>query len=137
MSVHAIQFSGGKDSLAVMYLSRPLLNVATVYFGDTGAVYPHMVEFVHRTCEDLGAKLKVVSPPMPIRQFHALAGLPSDIVPVEVSAEMLPYIKRQKRPLHLLQSNLRCCNFMLWEPMREAMQRDGVKIIIRGSKAAD
>jgi len=52
--MHAIQFSGGKDSLAVLYQLRPLLDQAAVYFGDTGGVYPHMVKFVHETCKKLG-----------------------------------------------------------------------------------
>lgn len=130
----AIQFSGGKDSLAVLYLCRPILPQATVYFGDTGDVYPHMVEFVHETCAKLGAKLKVVPPPMALSEFHRFAGLPSDIVPVERTWEMRQYTKRSGE---VLQSNLSCCNYMLWQPLQRAMIQDGVTTIYRGSKAAD
>ena len=38
---HAVlQFSGGKDSTALMYLARPWLDRITVIFGETGATFP-------------------------------------------------------------------------------------------------
>lgn len=134
MSEHAIQFSGGKDSLAVLYQMRPLLDRATVYFGDTGGVYPHMVEFVHDTCRRLGAKLRVVNPTVPLDIYHARFGLPSDIVPVEASVPMRLYNGRSGQ---MLQSNLSCCNTMLWQPMQQALIADGIKHVYRGSKACD
>lgn len=130
----AIQFSGGKDSLAVLYLCRPILSDATVYFGDTGDVYPHMKAFVIQTCEKLGATLKIVPPPMAIAEYHKIAGLPSDIIPVEHTREMREFNKSTGT---ILQSNLSCCSFMLWHPLQRAMMTDGISIIYRGSKASD
>lgn len=130
-----IEFSGGKDSLAVLYLLRDRLKDATVYFGDTGMVYPHVVHFVHTTCDLLGAKLKVVKPPVPISEVHRELGLPSDIVPVECSAEMQPYLKT---PAAIrIQSALSCCKRMLWDPLDAAIRADGVTTVVRGSKKAD
>lgn len=131
----AIQFSGGKDSLAVLYRCRPMLPEATVYFGDTGIVYPHMREFVHETCRKLGANLKVVNPPVDILEFHHTNGLPSDIVPVESSLEMR-LCSKHPSPTKL-QSSLSCCRKMLWKPIYNAMLEDGVKTVFRGSKASD
>ena len=130
----AIYFSGGKDSLAALYVSRPLLERAVVYFADAGA-YPHVAAFVRETCERLGASLKVVRPPMPLEDYHAIAGLPADIVPVETSPEMQPYVKRGGMPV--LQSHLACCRFLLWEPLHRAVSFDGIRHVIRGSKACD
>lgn len=130
----AIQFSGGKDSLAVLYLCRPILKDATVYFGDTGGVYPHMAEFVHKTCSALGATLRVVAPPMPLADYHREAGLPADIIPVERTQEMRRYTKGVGP---LLQSNLTCCSRMLWAPLNEALIADGITLVYRGSKGAD
>lgn len=131
----AIQFSGGKDSLAVLYLMRDSLAGMTVYFGNTGIVYPHMVQFVRDTCKKLGAHLKEVSPGFPIGEFHRRAGLPADIVPVEASSAMQPFISA-KRPF-LLQSSLTCCAAMLWKPLDDALVADGITDVYRGSKAAD
>lgn len=130
-----IEFSGGKDSLAVLYLMREHLPEATVYFGDTGIVYPHVIAFVHETCDRLGANLKVVRPPVAIADFQRDFGLPSDIVPVECSPEMQPYLKT---PVGVrIQSPLSCCGAMLWEPLEAAIRADGVTTVVRGSKKAD
>lgn len=133
----AIQFSGGKDSTALMYLLRDRLKEddVTVYFGDTGIVYPHVVSFVHGLCMKLGAKLKIIHPEIGIADFHSMAGLPSDIVPVEASFPMHNFLK-EKRPVKL-QSSISCCGKMLWEPLYKAMINDGIEIVYRGSKAAD
>jgi phosphoadenosine phosphosulfate reductase len=131
-----IQFSGGKASLAVLYLCRPILDRATVYFGDTGIVYPHMVEFVHRTCAKLGAKLKVISPPMPIEKWQAERGLPSDLLPIEATWEMAA-LKGPNHSPQKLQTIFSCCGHMLWMPIHNAMIEDGIQVIIRGSKASD
>ena len=72
-----LQFSGGKDSTALLYLARPHLDRITVLFADTGAVYPHVVRFIHETCAKLGVRLEVVRPPLPVDAYTAVAGLPS------------------------------------------------------------
>jgi len=132
----AVQFSGGKDSLAVLHLMRDRFDSdTTVYFGDTGIVYPHIARFVAATCAALGLRLKVVKPAVSALAFHAKQGLPADIVPVERSAEMQPYLPSRREPL--LQSGLSCCSALLWRPLQEALQADGVRVVYRGSKKCD
>lgn len=131
----AIQFSGGKDSTALLHRCRDILDISAVYFGDTGAVYPHMVAFVRETCAELGAELRIVKPPMGIEDYHQIAGLPADIVPVEAIHEMATLMREQ--PKQLLQSNLACCNTMLWAPMYQRMVDDGIKVVLRGAKQSD
>ena len=132
----AVQFSGGKDSLAVLHLVRDRLDPDTiVYFGDSGIAYPHIAAFVKETCTALGLTLKVVRPPVSARAFHAVRGLPADIVPVERSAEMQPYLPARREPL--LQSGLSCCSALLWQPLQNALVADGVRIVYRGSKMCD
>lgn len=131
----ALQFSGGKDSAALLYLMRPHLDRITVLWGDTGAAYPHVAAFVRETCERLGATLQVVQPPIPLRRYHELAGLPADVVPVEADAQMAPYMT--ERPATLLQPYMRCCAAMLFYPMQAALKAGGFATVLRGSKAAD
>ena len=130
----AVQFSGGKDSLAVMYLMRDRLPGMTVYFGDTGHAYPHMLDFAQRTVARLGGTLKIVRPPVHIDAYQSAVGLPADIVPVEHSVAMRPYIKEQKP---LIQASLLCCSIMLWQPLVRALVEDGITDVYRGSKGAD
>lgn len=131
----ALQFSGGKDSLAILYLNRHRLHELTVYFGDTGHVYPHMRQFVVDTCKKLGATLKIVTPPVSIEAYQAAHGLPSDIVPTEVSPQMQPFLKDKAEVR--LQSSLTCCANMLWLPMQRALAADHITNVIRGSKKCD
>lgn len=131
---YAIQFSGGKDSLASLHLSKPIWDRATIYFGDTGGFYPHMVEFVERTCADLGLPLKIMRPPVAMEDYHRQYGLPSDIVPIDASMEMRPFTKRVG---HILQPSVRCCAALQWRGLYQAMIDDGIKHVVRGSKAAD
>src|SRR5262245_5370823 len=42
----ALQFSGGKDSLAVAYLQRPFWDRLTFYHGDSGDLLPEVREIV-------------------------------------------------------------------------------------------
>ena len=130
----ALQFSGGKDSLALLHLARPMLDRITVFFGDTGAVYPHVKQFVIDACEELGASLVIVEPFMPVAEFTEKHGYPSDLVPTEL-AEMAwanPDKKSQR-----LQSYVNCCGNMLWAPMYAAMKDRGLRIVLRGTKACD
>ena len=58
-----LQFSGGKDSTALIHLARPWLDRITVLFAETGATFPHLLKHIHATCEKLNATLVIVKPP--------------------------------------------------------------------------
>lgn len=131
----ALQFSGGKDSLALLHLARPYLDKITVFFADTGGVYPHVVKFIHRTCAEMGANLVVVKPDMNVFDYTEKFGLPSDIVPVDVSPEMVRILP--EKPKQMLQSPLTCCGNMLWTPTFNAIRERGIMLVLRGSKACD
>jgi phosphoadenosine phosphosulfate reductase len=130
-----VQFSGGKDSTALLYLMRPQLDRVTVLFGDTGAVYPHVRAFVEETCRRLGARLEIVRPEMPVGAYTEQFGLPADIVPVEALAEMAPYLK--EKPKQLLRPYLACCKAMIFDPMQAAIREMGATTVYRGSRKAD
>jgi len=85
-----LQFSGGKDSTALLWRARPWLDRITVLYGDPGDAFPHIRAFVEETCAKLGAGLQIVRPPMDVLAYHAVAGLPADIVPVEADAAFAP-----------------------------------------------
>lgn len=130
-----LQFSGGKDSTALLHLAKPWLDQIIVYFADTGAVYPHVREFIHAECERLGARLAVIRAPVTIEQWHAAEGLPSDIVPIESTAETQWTLKDKAR--QRLQSHMKCCTAMIFLPMANAIKASGIKIVLRGSKRCD
>lgn len=129
-----LQYSGGMDSLALLYLARPYLDRITVLFGDPGATFPHVAEHIRRTCETLGARLQIVRPEMPVQQWHEINGLPSDIVPLWTTSEMESV---GAKPKQRLQSTLSCCSKMLWLPVQQAVYDSGATLVLRGVKASD
>ncbi len=131
----ALQFSGGKDSTALLYLARPWLDRITVIFADSGATFPHVIKHIERTCTHLGARLEVIHPPADVFAFTAQHGLPADIVPVEASPEMLPF--RNPSAPQILQSYMCCCAAMLWVPMGRWIQENDITLVLRGSKGGD
>ncbi len=133
---HAVlQFSGGKDSTALLYVARPWLDRITVLFAETGATFPHLVKHIHATCERLNANLVTITPPMDVLEHTRIHGLPADIVPVEASAVMARFLNPP--PAQLLQPYTQCCGAMLWDPMLRYVRDNGVDLVLRGSKARD
>jgi 3'-phosphoadenosine 5'-phosphosulfate sulfotransferase (PAPS reductase)/FAD synthetase len=98
-------------------------------------VYPHVQEFVLRTCRELGANLKIVRPEMDAHKFTERFGLPSDVIPME-STEVMAQFAAIK-PKTLLQPAVNCCSKMLWEPMQRSIKESGIKLVLRGTKACD
>jgi len=128
-----LQFSGGKDSLAILSLCKDK-NI-TVHFVDTGAALPHMSKFIRDACKKFDVPLEVISPPMPVQEYTELYGLPSDIVPSELSPENAFLLKTP--PETKIQSRLQCCNAMRWNPMQTAIIKSGITTVIRGYKDSD
>lgn len=127
----ALQFSGGKDSLALIYLLAEFLDRITVYWLNTGAAFPETVSLVEQ--------IRAMAPnfveiegrqPAVIEEF----GIPSDIVP----ASRTPIgLIGSGDPGVLIQDRYSCCLRSIMLPLHERMIADGVTLIIRGQKEAD
>jgi 3'-phosphoadenosine 5'-phosphosulfate sulfotransferase (PAPS reductase)/FAD synthetase len=117
-----LQFSGGKDSLVVLHMYRD--KIKQVLFSDTGSVFPHMLEFIEKTCKEYNLPLTIVRPPVDVEEHTEANGLPTDILPVGF------------RDVGL-QSVLDCCNAMLWVPMQHHVLTSEWKIVLRGQKKGD
>lgn len=127
----ALHFSGGIDSLALLWLMRAQWPELHVFWLNSGAAYPQTVAYMARIRhlvphfhEVLGAQ------PFSIRHF----GWPVDAVPVHAT--------REGRALHgtagrVFQSYLQCCSRSLWEPMRLAMAAHSVTDVYRGQRQDD
>lgn len=130
-----LQFSGGKDSTALLHLARPWLDRIDVLFVEAGATFPHVRRFVEDTCKALGANLTVIDHGDTLDAYHERAGLPSDVVPFWASPAATPYLKAA--PKTKIQEPLRCCNARLYEPAQRFVRECGHTLVLRGSKAAD
>lgn len=126
----ALQFSGGRDSIACLYLMRPYWDRLTVYWLDTGAAFPETLSLMEhvRGIVPRFARIEGRQP-----QVIAEFGIPTDILPVSAtpmgisgSGEGVP-----------MQDRYSCCLRSIMFPMHERMVEDGITLIIRGQKNAD
>jgi phosphoadenosine phosphosulfate reductase len=124
----ALQFSGGKDSLACLYLYREQWDDLYVVWVNTGAAYPEVVETMRSWAKRLPHFLEVKSDqPAQI----AKRGFPSDVVPLRYTE--MGNLLGTPTP-YLIQGWMACCAENIWLPLREAMRSLGVTKIIRGQR---
>lgn len=126
-----LQFSGGKDSTAVLELCRPFLDKITAVFVDSGAAFPHIVDFVYAAVQRVGAKFEVVRPLEPQPMSLAKYGLPSDMVPTN-NTDLGHYLAGTTGVK--IQPWTECCRRNLWQPMANYLAATGATLVIRGQR---
>ncbi|MDN7179114.1 phosphoadenosine phosphosulfate reductase family protein [Caballeronia sp. SEWSISQ10-4 2] len=125
-----LQFSGGKDSLAMLHLMREHWDKLTVYWLDTGDAFPETVALVDEI-EKLVPRLVRIAGRQ--RETIEQYGIPSDIVP----AANTPIGLAAKGGTVLIQDRYSCCMRSLMWPLHEQMIGDGITLIVRGQKNSD
>jgi len=126
----ALQLSGGRDSIACLYLMKPYWDRLTVYWLDTGAAYPETVALMTDIAEQVPhfARIEGQQP-----QVIAAHGIPTDILPVSATPVGIAG-SGQGVPM---QDRYSCCVRSIMLPMHQRMLDDGITLIIRGQKTAD
>ena len=125
----ALLFSGGKDSMACLYLNRHRLDSLYVLFANTGKFYPELFATV--------AKARAMCPNwIEIKTDRvgqwALNGLPADVVPIDWT--VYGQQTSSKKPV-TIQSYLQCCGENISIPLWNAVKKLGCKTVIRGQRA--
>lgn len=126
----ALQFSGGKDSLAVAYLLREHWERITFYHVDTGDLLPEVQDVV-ATIEWQVPKFVRISTDAP--GWLDAVGLPSDLVPTTSTAAGLAVGLSGRR----IVDRFDCCASNIMAPMHHRMLSDGITLAIRGTKRCD
>lgn len=127
----ALQFSGGRDSFAVLHLMRPYWDRLTVYHLNSGNQYPEVTAAVQRVAEMVPNFKEIEGS---VKHVHDIVGWPSDLVPVENTKFAHQYAGKRK---DVLIDRYTCCFLAIMRPMHEAMVQDGITLIIRGQRNDD
>ena len=126
----ALLFSGGKDSLALLYLLRDQLEHLTVYHLDTGDLCPETRAVVAEVRQWIPHFVEVQTDS---RKWREANGMPTDLLPTSSEFLGVAYGMSATR----MTSRFQCCWANIMKPMHDQLYADGVDCVIRGTKTAD
>lgn len=126
----ALLFSGGKDSLAVAYLTRERWEDLTFYHADTGDLLPEVREIVDGMEAMVPHFVRVETN---AKHWQMLNGLPSDLVPTSGTPAGLAIGMSQQR----IVDRFDCCASNIMAPLHFRQLADGITVSIRGTKRCD
>lgn len=131
MITTALQFGGGKDSLACLHLLRPQWDEILVTWMNTGAAFPETIEQMDAIAKLVPHFLEVKSD---VLGDHQIRGWPVDVLPISHSefgrmstGERLPRLRAWSD----------CCSANFWFPLHQAMVDRGITRIIRGQRTSE
>jgi phosphoadenosine phosphosulfate reductase len=126
-----LQFSGGKDSLALLYLMQPHWDDVLVLWCNPGNPHASTRALMDSISKEVPHFLEVRGNQP---DFVRHVGYPSDIVPVSMTK--VGRMVEGTVGVNFV-SAYECCYANLWAPMNAAMQVLGAKVVYRGQKACD
>jgi len=127
----ALQFSGGKDSLACLLLLQDQLEKITVYWLNAGDGFPENQEVIEKAKEIIPNFVEVKSSVADVIIGH---GIPSDLISYGATIHAHA-LNGSNAPL--MQDRIACCFRSIMQPMHQRMIQDGITLIIRGQKKQD
>lgn len=129
-----LKFSGGKDSLACLYLLRPWWSRVTVLWANSGDPYPETVEQM-KHIRELVPNFVEVSGPGCVRWHGREQTYPTDMVPWTASA--VGRLCSPGSPRFVLHSTIDCCWVNVWAPMQKKIRELGADLVIRGERESE
>jgi 3'-phosphoadenosine 5'-phosphosulfate sulfotransferase (PAPS reductase)/FAD synthetase len=126
----ALSFSGGKDSLTVVWLLRDRLEDLTIYHLDTGDLLPEMRESVAWVERIAPHFVRVETK---VNDWIVQNGMPTDLLPYTVH----PVAEAMGEKHTRLVPRYDCCYSNLMMPLFARVCADGNTLMIRGTKRVD
>ena len=127
----ALQLSGGKDSLTVLYLLKPWWGKLIVLWSNLGDPYPETILQMHKIAEQ-------------VAEFHEIKGNAfndaSNAFPVDMLTVRSTAFGRALEPdgaQVTLQSRYDCCWKNFWSPMTKAVKDLGITLLFRGQRTQE
>lgn len=129
MLKNVLQFSGGKDSLACLYMLEPIWGSLDVLWCNTGAAYPETLKLMEKV-KSMVPNFKEVKSNQP--KFIETLGYPVDVLPIR-RTNFGQYVHGTND--QMFTDYLSCCNANIWQPVKEASA--GYEVIFRGQRLED
>lgn len=126
-----LAFSGGKDSLACLYLLEKEWHDLTVVWVNTGAYFEEDLQRIESIRKMVPNFIEIIT--NQAKQVEE-NGYPVDLLPVRHDRDIQTLVCEEKPKL---QSFLRCCASNISMPLHDWAIKNGVTEIIRGQKNAD
>lgn len=131
MPTKALSFSGGKDSLACLFLLESMWDDLVVVWCNTGNAHPSTIAMMERIRMMVPHFHEVLSDQP---SFIAECGYPTEILPTNRTPFGQQLDSRKGRKFIDWQT---CCSTNIWIPLHHAMTELGVTTVFRGQKRAD
>lgn len=131
MLTTALQFGGGKDSLAVLHLLRAHWDEILVVWLNTGAAFPETEAQMREIAAMVPHFLEVRSDAMADIEAH---GWPVDVLPIAHSAWGAALTGGEGLRMRAW---MECCTRNFWGPLHQAMLKHGITRIIRGQRTSE
>lgn len=124
----ALQFSGGKDSLACLYLLLGRLGEITVYWCDSGDTFPEVRAYMDQMAAVIPNFVRIEGQQPAVVKAD---GWPSEVVPVTYTS--WGQAVSGEKPFKVQDRHL-CCLNSLNLPTHARMVADSITLIIRGQR---
>lgn len=126
----ALLFSGGKDSLAMLYLAKPWWDQTYVVWVNSHANFPEMLSFMDHIKRMVPHFIELSSN---TTKFINTYGFPSDVV---VSEQADGAVYSNPNGVQMC-SKFECCQHNLWRPIWEFMKTTDATGFLKGQKFTD
>lgn len=123
-----LAFSGGKDSLACLFLNASRLSEITVLWVNTGKYYPEALKVVSQVKKLCPQFVEIKTDK---ESQNRQCGLPSDLVPID--ATRIGMLTTSQKPV-MVQDYLSCCYANISKPLMDAAKEHGITHLIRGQR---
>ena len=123
-----LAFSGGKDSLACLLLHKHKLDEITVFFVNTGKMYPETREIVDYAKSISPNFIEVIVDRQGQNDYH---GIPADVVPINWTLHGQALTCKKDVTI---QSYSQCCFENIAQPLHNAVKHHQITHLIRGQR---
>ena len=127
----ALQFSGGRDSLALLLAMRPYWDHITVYYTNSGDAYPETKALIDAVKTIVPNFVEIMGR---VKDVHEEMGWPSDVLQPGAG---FAFAKQDIDGYVPLIDRHNCCYKSIMLPMHERMNADGITLLLRGQRDED